>query len=96
MGGAAKALQRAFTPPKPDTPAPAPQVVEQQQRVEQLQVQQEANLAEQRRTAEAERKRLEAQEAATQRARSARSSGRVLLLNDELGIARDLATKVGG
>lgn len=96
MAGAARALQRAVTPPKPDIPPPAPQVVEQQQRAEQLQRQQEATLAEQRSTAEAERKRVEEQEAATRRARSGRSSGRALLLNDELGIARDLAAKVGG
>ena len=81
-------VARIFNPPKPKTPEPS--------------AEQTAALEAQRRNVEAETKRINdaeakaaAAEGATNRARLGRQRGRALLLNDELGVAAGLQSKVG-
>ncbi len=89
MSGAAKALQRAITPPKPDIPQAAPQAApapaQDTATAAALTAQQETV---QRQTAALDAK--DAQEAAGKRARMGRQAGRALLLNDELGLPKTL------
>lgn len=90
MAGAAKAITRAVTPPKPKMPA-APEPVAATPAQTQTQA-----MAAQSEAVQAETKRLdnaEAEDAARRRALTGRMAGRALLLNSEVGVPQ---TKLGG
>lgn len=86
MGGAVKAVQRAFTPPKPDIPQAAPQTPVVDTAAQDALAAQQATVARETERLNAE----DAKKAATQRARAGRQAGRGLLLNDELGLPKIL------
>jgi hypothetical protein len=83
MAGAARAVQRAITPPKPDIPQPAPQAAQAQTTA----------MAAQTEAVNRETARLDAadaEQAATRRAAMGRQRGRALLLNTDLGLPSQL------